>query len=137
MLKPVIQNILLYLLVKYVIFYIFMMFKNNNFYFINPGIKSGADLFYYLWVFLFLPALCMLIFSVPLHLAFKSKKVIYFILIASAFLVIEYFLYTYFASQMDLMNGIYNGIISLLLLLLFFFRSIREVFNQSNTKSAH
>ena len=137
MLKPVIRNILFYLLLKYILFYIFMMFKNNNFYFINPDIRSGADLFYYLWVFLFLPVLCMFIFSVPLYFAFKRKNVIYFILITSAFLVIEYFLYTYLASQMNLVNGIYNGIISLVLLLLFFFRSIGGVFHQSNTKAAH
>lgn len=132
MLKPISRNILFYFLVKYVIFYIFMMFKNSNFYFVNPGIKNGGDLLYYLWLFLFLPVLCMLIFSVPLYFAFNRKKGIYFILITSAFLVSEYFLYTYFASQMNLMNGIYNGIISLLLLLLFFFKSIRKMFNQTN-----
>ena len=47
-----------------------------------------------------------------------------------------YILSTYFASQMGLINGIYNGIISLLLLLLFFFRSVMEIFNQKNTKAA-
>lgn len=130
MLKPVIKNILFYLFLKYILFYIFMMFKNNNFYFINPGIRNGADLFYYLWMFLFLPVISMVLFSAPLYFTFKVKNAIYFILFVSIILVAEYFLYTYFASQANLMNGVYNGIISLLLLLLFFSKQISLIFNK-------
>src|SRR5438105_180928 len=89
MLKPAIKNILFYLLFKYIVFYILMMFKNDNFYLINPGIRNGADLFYYLWMFLFLPGLCMVIFSAPIYFAFRSKSIIFFILIIIAFLVAE------------------------------------------------
>lgn len=127
MLRPVIKNILFYLLIKYILFYIFMMFKNNNFYFINPGIRNGADLFYYLWMFLFLPCLCMVVFSAPIYFAFRLKSIIFFILIIIAFLVAEYFIYTYFASQTNLMNGVYNGILSVLFLLLFFFNYIKQL----------
>ena len=87
--------------------------------------------FYYLWLFLFLPVLCSIIFSSPIYFTFKVKNGIYFILLLSAILIAEYFLYTYWASQADLMNGVYNGIISLSLLLLFFFKHISLLLNQN------
>lgn len=131
MLKPSFRNILLYLLTKYIVFYVFMMFKNNDFYFVNPGIRNGADLFYYLWIFLFLPVVCMFIFTVPLYFVFKKKNTIYFTLIIIVFLVVEYFIYTYFASQANLMNGLYNEVVSLLMLFIFFFRHINLIFKRN------
>lgn len=131
MLKPSFRNILLYLLTKYIVFYVFMMFKNNDFYFVHPGIRNGTDLFYYLWIFLFLPVVCMFVFSVPLYLVFKKKNTIYFILIIIMFLVVEYFIYIYFASQANLVNGLYNGVISLLMLSVFFFRHINLIFKRN------
>ena len=133
MLKPVIKNILFYLFLKYIFFYIFMMFKNNNFYFINPGIRNVADLFYYLWIFLFLPGLCIVLFSAPIYFAFKVKNTFYFIMIISTIFIGEYFLYTYFASETNLINGVYNGIMSILFFLLFFFKEISTSFF-SNTR---
>ncbi len=131
MLKPSFRNILLYLLTKYIVFYVFMMFKNNDFYFVNPGIRNGADLFYYLWIFLFLPVVCMFIFTAPLYFIFKKKNTIYFTLIIIVFLVAEYFIYTYFASQANLMNGLYNEVIGLLILFIFFFRYINLIFKRN------
>jgi len=113
-----------------------MMFKNKDFFFINPQIRNGADLFYYLWIFLFLPALCMISFSAPLYFAFKVKNAIYFILLISLILVAEYFLYTNLASRSDLMNGVYNGIVSLVVFTLFFFKQISLVFNKGNNNNA-
>ena len=110
-----------------------MMFKNNNFYFINPGIRNVADLFYYLWIFLFLPGLCIVLFSAPIYFAFKVKNTFYFIMIISTIFIGEYFLYTYFASETNLINGVYNGIMSILFFLLFFFKEISTSFF-SNTR---
>jgi hypothetical protein len=53
---------------------------------------------------------------------FRVKSMLYFLLIVSLILAGEYFLYTSLASQTNLMNGIYNGIISVFFLLLFFFK---------------
>jgi hypothetical protein len=131
MLRVTFKSILLYILLKYILFYIFLMFKNDNFSLIEfDNLKGGHTLMYFLLIMLPLPIISMILFSAPLYFAFKVKNVIYFILIVSAILVAEYFIYTYLASQADSMNGVYNGIISLLLLLLFFFKPIFSIFNQ-------
>jgi hypothetical protein len=124
MLKPVVHNILLCLLIKYAAFYFLMMFINDNFYFVAPGIRNGADLIYYLLLFLFLPIVCMILFSAPLYFSLKQKKPSSFVLIVMGFLIAEYFVYTYYASQTNFVNGIYNGILSVLFLLLCFYRQI-------------
>lgn len=129
MLRPAFKNIILFFFLKYFIFYIFLMFRNNDYTFVQIGsLRNGEDVFYYLWMFLFLPVLCIILFSVPIYFAFKLKNMIYFILLVGGFLIAEYFLYTHYASQADLMNGIYNGLIGLLVLLLLFFRIIGELF---------
>lgn len=121
MLKPTVLNILLFWLVKYIALYIFLMFKNGNYALLKVHeLKSGEDLFYYLWLFLFLPVMCMIVFSAPMYLSFKVKNLIYYVLIMMVILLAEYFLYTWLASQANLMNGLYNGIISVVFLLLFF-----------------
>ena len=127
-------NIFLFFFVKYLLFYILLMFKNNDYSLIEIGsLKNSEDVFYYLWIFLFLPILSIILFTAPLFFAFKVMNRLFFILLISAILIAEYFLYTHFASQADLINGVYNSIISILLLALFFFKRIISVFNQNNT----
>lgn len=134
MLKPTVINILLFWFAKYIAFYVLMMFKNNNYALIGlDNLKTGEDWFYYLWIFLFLPVVCMVVFSTPVYFSFRVKSLIYFVLIIAAILVTEYLFYTWSASQVNLMNGIYNGIISLLFLVLFFYRHISS-FYQQNTQ---
>jgi len=131
MLRPAFKNIILFYFVKYILFYLFLMFKNNDYTFIEiNSLRNSEDVIYYLWIFLFLPVLCIILFSIPTYFAFKVKRGIYFILVISVVLLAEYFLYTYYASQTDLMNGVYNAIISLAVLLLLFFRSINLMFKQ-------
>jgi len=132
MLKPTILNILFYWLVKYKIFYVLMMSKTKNYALIALGdLKTGEDWFYYLLIFLFLPVVCMLVFSAPMYFAFKSKSMFYFSTIIVVILIVEYLFYTWSASQTDLMNGVYNVIISILFLLLFFFRNINSLHTQN------
>jgi len=131
MMKTTFKNVLLYIFLKYLIFYVFLMFKNSNYALIRlQDLKTMTDWLYYLWIFLFLPAISAILFTAPIYYSFRAKRAIYFILLISAVLVAEYFLYTYFASESDLMNGVYNGIISILLFLLFFYRNIGLIFNQ-------
>jgi len=133
MLKPSIPNILSFWLVKYVAFYILLMFKNDNYTLLKVNeIKNVEDLFYYLWLFLFLPVVCILILSIPLFFSLRVKKLTYIALIITAILIAEYFLYTWLASQTNLINGVYNGVLSLLFLLLFFFRRVANLY-QENT----
>ena len=134
--KPSFLNMLFFWLAKYIGFYVFMMFKTGNYAFIKIyEIQNGEDLFYYLWIFLFLPVVSILIFSVPMYFSFKVKSFVYYVLIIGAILVAEYFLYTSLASQSNLMNGIYNGIISILFLALFFFKHISNFYKQDVSRS--
>jgi hypothetical protein len=136
MLKPNFKYIPLFFLIKYFLFYIFLMIKNNDYTLIQiTSLKNSEDVFFYLWLFLFLPVSCTILFSAPIYFAFKVKHGIYFILLVTAFLMAEYFFYTYFASPLDLMNGVYNAIISLLFFVAFFFKYIGLPFNKAKQKN--
>ena len=128
MMKPTFLNIIFYVFVKYLLFYLFMMIRNDNYYFINPGIRDNADLFYYLWMFLFFPILISILFLTPIYFSFKLKKLVYFVIVNIVILIIEYLLYTYLASQLNLWNGISSIIISIILFILFFYKAIRAKF---------
>src|SRR5689334_3137537 len=111
MLKRSFLNTLFFWFTKYIVLYVFMMIKNNNYALIRISeLKTVEDWFYYLWIFLFLPVVSMSIFSVPLYFSFKVKSSVYFTIAIIGVLVGEFFIYTWLASQANLMNGIYNGI---------------------------
>lgn len=132
MLKPTILNILLFWFIKYIVFYVLLMFKNKNYALLKVNeIRNGEDMFYYLWLFLFLPVMCMLIFSGPMYFSFKVKSLMSFMLIMATILIVEYLIYTWSASQANLMNGVYNGTISVLFLFLFFFKHISSLYQRS------
>jgi hypothetical protein len=125
MFKNSFKNIMLYIFVKYLIFYVVLMFKNNNYMLIRiDELKTGGDWFYYLWIFLYLPIVSTILFSVPIYFSFKLKKNLLFTLLIGAVFIAEYFLYTYLASTTDRMNGVYLEIIGILIFLLFFYRHI-------------
>jgi hypothetical protein len=128
-LQPTFTRIAVYFCVKYFAFYIFLAFKNNNFFFLEI---SNMSHFMYWWMLLFLPFTAFVIFSLPVYLLFRLKRLSLFNFSILLFLVAEYFLYTYLASQADLMNGVYNEIISLLFFVLLFFKQIKSTVNGSH-----
>lgn len=107
---------------KYMIFFLFLMFRNKDYYFIRPGIRDGSDLFYYLWLLLSLPLLTIIVFGIPIYYSFRVKSIFLFFLLLSAFVVGEYFLYTYLASPSDSTNGLYNAFLTVLFFSLFFYK---------------
>jgi hypothetical protein len=136
MFKPTFSKILLYIFVKYLFFYIFMMFKNENYALVSFGqLESFQDIFYFLFIFLSLPIINSFVLSLPLYNVFKIKNIYYFSITVLLILAVEYILYTYLASQANLWNGIYNGIISLLFFSLFFFKSIVQISKENNIKN--
>lgn len=131
MIKPNYKNVLLFILMKYLLFYIFLMLKNENYTLIRINdLKTSDDWFYYLWIFLFMPCLVSIFFSAPIYFSFRIKKFPIFVFLIGVIFLAEYFLYTYFASQTDLINGVYNGVISVLLFVLFFYKHIALLFKQ-------
>lgn len=132
MLKPILSNILIYLFTKYLVFYTYLMFRNNDFRLLEiDNLKGGGSFTYFFYVMLPLPITCMILFSAPIYYSFKVRSWIYFLLIIAATFIAEYFFYVFFTSgQHPDVTGIYNGIISIVLLFLFFFKHIVLIFKQ-------
>jgi len=135
MLKPKFLNILLFLFVKYVVFFVILAFIGDRFK--SLVIKNSdntreliSNTGYYSLYILFYTLIGMIVFALPIYFTFRVKSPIFFVLLISAILIAEYFFYTYMASTTNLMNGVYNGIISILLLLLFFYRHIALIYKQ-------
>ncbi|VFA41230.1 Uncharacterised protein [Chryseobacterium indologenes] len=133
MLKPTVLNICISILLKYLIFYIILMMINNEFKLLQiNNIKNGTDLFYYLWIVLFFPIVDMILFAAPLYFGLKARKALSFIMIIVITFLIEYFIYAYFTSQ-KLVNrdALFKVIISLIILFIFFYKTIRSKFTGS------
>jgi len=131
MLKPKLRNILVFIFIKYLAFYIFLMFKNDNDALISIGdLKTFQDVFYYLIIFLTLPVLFSILLLFPISYTLKIRNTYGFVLSMGCILIFEYILYTYLASPSNYWNGIYNGALSVIFLVLFFFKSIRETFKK-------
>ncbi len=137
MLRPVFKNILLFFFVKYLLFYILLMFKNNDYSLVQLNkLRNFQDVFYYLWIFLFLPITCVIIFSAPIYFSFKLKNELLFVTLVVTVFVAEYFIYVYFTSNKYLdVNGIYNGILSFILFFLFFRNYIFPKFKEGIKKN--
>lgn len=134
MLRPSFANIVLYIFVKYLIVYAVFMVATKNFKLLEIGkIKNGEDLFYYLWIILFIPIVNILLISVPLFLSFKVKNKIYFLSLIVIIFLVEYFVYVYFTSQKYFdVKGIIIEIISCVIFYLFFYRKINTLFSSNS-----
>lgn len=91
------------------------------------NIRNGQDLFYYLWIVLFFPIIDIVLFAIPEYFSLKAKKMSIFVISITVILLIEYFIYAYFTSQ-KLINrdALLKVIITIAVLLLFFYKAIRS-----------
>lgn len=78
----------------------------------------AINTFYYIAYVLIFTFILVVIFLASIFFAFRVKNPICFIPIVSLFWP-QNILYTYFASPTNLMNGVYNSILSILFLFLF------------------
>jgi hypothetical protein len=103
------------------------MFKSGNYALIEFNeLNANEDWYYYLWLFLFMPAVCTLIFSAPVYLSFKSKNPNIQWLVLAIVIVTEYFIYTYLASPSNFWNGVYNAIVGILVFMLLFNKHLQS-----------
>lgn len=135
MFKVSFLNSVLFLLIKYCVFFFILAFIGDRF---RTTVLNNADtslemfkltLGYILYVFLYSVFLIAL-FCAPLYFILKIKKGGYFLLAVIVLLVAEYFVYTYSTSQKYFqdINGIYNAIIGVVLLGVFFNKTIKYKF---------
>lgn len=135
MFKPKFLNVLLFWVIKYIVFFVVLAFIGDRFKSLviknsNNTRELIANTGYYSLYILFYTLIPVIVFSIPFYFTLKVKNPIYFVLLISAILVVEYLLYTNLASTMELMNGVYNGILTIVFLLLFFYRSIFLIFTK-------
>lgn len=122
---PTFLKICFCIFLKYISFFLFLMIKDGDYYFVKPGIRNSSDLFYYLWLLLSLPSITVIIFGFLVYYSFRSKNIFFFLFIILSFLAGEYFLYTYLASPLDLTNGVYNALFTILFLMIFFYKEVK------------
>jgi|LakMenEpi03Aug12_release.lakeMendotaPanAssembly.Ray.scaffolds.fasta_scaffold64809_4 hypothetical protein len=128
--KPKFFNIIFYFLIKYIIFFAILAFIGNRFKSIvidSSDNKSEllSNFLYYSLYPTIIVGLFTLVFSIALFLLMKMSRGLYFLLMYLLLLTVEYLLYTYLASPSDLMNGFYNMMIGVLLLLVFFYKYLK------------
>lgn len=130
MIKPTFLNVCISILISYIIFLVIPMIINEDYRLLEfSNIRSGQDLFYYLWIVLFFPIVDIILFSVPLFYSFKIKKIFVFILVIIAVYIFEYLIFTYFTSQKIYdEDGLQKVIIGLVLFFIFFYKSIFNKF---------
>ncbi len=123
--RPNFPSILFYFFIKYFAFYLFLMVKDDNYSLLNvESITTGRDLIYYLFLILSLPIASIIIFLVPTYFVFKIRNRFFFTITVFTLFTLEYFLYTYFASQANYYNGLFSALISLILFVLLFHKSM-------------
>ncbi|CAI8822775.1 conserved membrane hypothetical protein [Chryseobacterium sp. IT-36CA2] len=133
MFKITLTNSFLYLLVKYFVFFFILAFVGDRFKsIVLDNAETSSEIFkltlnYILYVAIYAIPL-ILIFGFPLYYILKIKKGIYFLLCIILFFIVEYYIYTYLYASSNKILGIYNIIISIILLGIFFHKIIRSKF---------
>jgi hypothetical protein len=128
MVKPTFFNILFYLFFKYVVAYVIFMVITSNYSMLDvKHLHTVDDVFYYIWLLLFMPIVSMFIFSLPYFLSFKAKNKWLFGGLISLLLSSEYSFYVYFNSQKLIdKNGLVFSLVSAVVFYFFFYKNIKH-----------
>lgn len=121
-------NIVIFFYVKYLVFYLVLMFKNKNYGLLEVrNLTTTEDWFYYLVLIFSMPTVSSILFTLPIHYSMKSHKVAIQVLVLVIVFVLEYFLYTYLASPSNFVNGIILTFLGIVIFIAFFGRNIQSV----------
>lgn len=129
MIKINLKNIFISLWVKYIIFFLILSFIDNRFKkIVLDNAETSLQIFkltlgYILTLLLYTIPL-IISFGFPLYYILKIKKKLYFIFSIILFFIIEYLVYTYFYSPSNVSLGLYNMLIGIVVLYVFFRKSI-------------
>lgn len=135
MLKPKFGSILIYFLIKYIVVYALLMFIYHNYGMIEhiKDIETGADLFLYLWMVLFLPITDVVIFSFPFLFLFRLNNKALLVVCLIIIVILEYLVYVYFTSMEIMSSG--GIIIESIGFALFCFLFYRRIICRTSTSS--
>ncbi len=131
-------NSFVYLLIKYIIFFLILAFIGDRFkHVVIDNAETSSEMFkltlgYIVYILIFAIPM-ILVFGFPLYYILKIKKWWSFIVCIIIFYCVEYFVYTFLNSQKYFYdwNGIYNALIGIILLGIFFHKTIRSKFTES------
>jgi len=124
-----------YLLVKYIVFLFILAFIGDRF---KNAVINNAEttlelakltLGYILYI-LFYVAFLVLVFCAPLYYILQIKSGLYFLVLLIVFYVVEFFAYYHLFSPSDKSPSVYNAIIGLIFLNLFFYKQIKIKFSR-------
>ncbi|PHR44296.1 MAG: hypothetical protein COA32_14885 [Fluviicola sp.] len=121
------KKVLIYVLLKYVLFFVVLMIKQNNFELLEyDNIISGGTVQYIFFV-LSIPVIISLIFTVgPIYFSFKSKNLLIIGFVLLLTLIFEYFMYVYGTSEKFFFD--FNGLLLLIVsLVVFYFLFKKEI----------
>src|SRR5689334_14426886 len=133
MLKVKFLNSTLYLLLRYLLFFLVLAFIGDRFqHAVLDKVDSSPEVFkltggYVLYV-LIASIFLMSLFCFPLYFILRLKSNVLFLLAIACFYTAEYFVYSYLFSRSDHTLGIYNLAIGVVLLFLCFGRSLKRKF---------
>jgi hypothetical protein len=106
----IVVRVLLYWYLKYFVFYVLMMFKNDNYTLIGLfSLRTFEDVAYYCWLFLAFPTLLFVLFSVPTYLFIARGSWRLRLSVAVLVLSAEFIIYTALASSSNYYNGLLNA----------------------------
>ena len=100
MLKATFKNIIFYIIIKDILFYVFLMFKNSNFKLIElENVIKGYSLMYVAMIIVPFTLFKIVIFTKPIQMALNLNKTIFAFALFVFLLLIEYSSYVYMTSQ--------------------------------------
>lgn len=132
MLKPTICNVVLYFLVKYLLFYAGNIVYQSSYQWLDfSNLKTRQDVFYWLWMLGFLPVVSILLFAVPLSRILRLSRPVSFSCAVAGFILVDYAFYVFLGSQ-KLFDAyeFYHETLGLALLAFLFHQRIRAIFSR-------
>jgi hypothetical protein len=139
--RPSLLKIGFYLFVKYLVFFTVLGFMDRRFKSLiidNATTKHGVfiNIIYYYIEVLFATFMHILIMIIPVYFLFKLNNLIYIVLAFFVVMIYEYFTYVSMDSYVHFdIDGIVNGIVSIVFFSLFFGRFILSVRNNKSAQN--
>lgn len=122
------RSLFLFWILKYVLYFVILSIINQNAYLYSIyEIETSADLFYYLWLFLFFPICMFLVSGLPILHATKKNGRILFMSVSVSVLAFEYVFYTMMASTSNFYNGAINLLCSVLVFVALFYARLKAL----------
>lgn len=124
--KATLLNILVYFIVKYLLFYLIFLVYHGNYTLLEiENIVNGSSLLYFIIMLLPLPVLSIILLAYPLYWSFRLKNGFLFIFLVVSIFVAEYFIYEYLTSDRGITRYVLF-FLSLILLGVLFKREIKS-----------